>query len=113
MKQLNLGTIAIVSTLVATSLVATVLIALVTGLLVANNQRDSALASCERGNVAREALRATASIIQDNLAAASEADRGSDAVATYAANTERLAEIKQENPELDCEAIIPEPGLIP
>lgn len=54
MKSLNLATTATVAILVATGLIATVLIALVTGLPVANNQRDTALASCERGNATRE-----------------------------------------------------------
>lgn len=113
MRNLSLATTALVSTVVATGLIATVLIALTTGLLVANNTRETALAACERGNVAREALRTTASIIQANLTAASKADQGSGAVATYAASIERLVEVKHENPELDCDAIVAEPSLIP
>lgn len=113
MLKANAPTVAAISVLVSAGVIACILISLTAALLVANNQRENSVAACERGNIAREAITTTASVIQSNLIAASRADRDTHAVSTYAANIEKLAEIKHENQAIDCDSVIPEPSLIP
>lgn len=94
------------------SIAASITIALSASFMVAQNLRAVQLSACERGNVVRESLTTTASIIQSNLRAASQVD-STTAQVTYSRNIERLANVIVENASIDCETVVDNPSFLP
>jgi hypothetical protein len=92
----------------------TVSIALAVIYFVAQEENENSRLGCERGNVVRADLSALATVVQTQLQAAERADQLSiTARRQLQGDILALEELKQKERPIDCEALLPQPGLIP